>query len=80
MRRSESLFTRITGFGLVRPSARKDDLEDEDAHPGVRDKGMAKDSGGAMNAASLDHAPASSDQSSSDILDIPAFLRRQTNH
>jgi hypothetical protein len=31
MRRSESLFTRITGFGLVRPSTQQDDLVEEAA-------------------------------------------------
>ncbi len=73
-RRSESLFTRITGFGLVRPSSQHHEEEihgeihaheDEtasphlDVHPSDR--------------------PVLSEQPE-EMLEIPAFLRRQSNH
>jgi len=70
--RSQSLFQRITGFGMIRPSAVRSaeealqDVEEAAAEPRL----------------SVDPAdrPAISGESSQDILDIPAFLRRQTNH
>ena len=73
-RRSESLFTRITGFGLVRPSAQQEEeMEaapaDETALPGQPQLGI-----------SPSDSPALSSEQSPDLLDIPAFLRRQTNH
>lgn len=81
MRRSESLFTRITGFGLVRPSAQKHredeiideaDLADDIAsQPTLNEPHLSVDP--------TDRPPMSSDQPT-DLLDIPAFLRRQTNH
>ncbi|HEU0117731.1 MAG TPA: cell division protein FtsZ [Alphaproteobacteria bacterium] len=73
LRRSESLFTRITGFGLVRPSAQEDEMSD--------DAQMMTDENGQPRLG-IDPAdrPALSSEQSSDLLDIPAFLRRQTNH
>jgi len=70
-RRSQSLFQRITGFGMVRPSAARD------AEEALRDVEEA-----AQPRLSIDPAdrPALSSGESSDLLDIPAFLRRQTNH
>ncbi len=70
-RRSESLFTRITGFGLVRPSAQQDAPEAE----------MLQASLDQQPRLGIDPAdrPALSSEST-DLLDIPAFLRRQTNH
>jgi hypothetical protein len=74
-RRTESLFTRITGFGLVRPSQHREDEEQADS---------------AAHEASGSHAPhlgvnpadrpTLSSEQPADLLDIPAFLRRQTNH
>ena len=69
-RRSESLFTRITGFGMVRPS----EQEGEEG---------AEQSASASGAPPLGIDPADRPVTSSepnDLLDIPAFLRRQTNH
>jgi len=69
-RRSESLFTRITGFGMVRPS-------EQEAEEG------AEQSASTGNAPPLGIDPADRPLSSAepnDLLDIPAFLRRQTNH
>jgi len=65
-RRSESLFTRITGFGMVRPSE-QDELETSEA------------SGPNLGIDPADR-PALSSSEPNDLLDIPAFLRRQTNH
>ena len=74
MRRSESLFTRITGFGLVRPSAQ----QPEDP---VADLSSPEDEATQAKHLGIDPAdrPALSSESN-DLLDIPAFLRRQTNH
>ena len=70
-RRSESLFTRITGFGMVRPS------EQERGEEGPVSEAAAS------QAPKLGIDPADRPTLSSepnDLLDIPAFLRRQTNH
>jgi hypothetical protein len=72
-RRSESLFTRITGFGLVRPSAQQ---EDPLADHGLDEQAAAQPS---LNVNPSDRPHLSSEQPE-DMLDIPAFLRRQTNH
>ncbi len=74
MRRSESLFTRITGFGLVRPSAQQ---EEELAEAAPTEENAA-----AQPRLGIDPSdrPALSADSADDLLDIPAFLRRQTNH
>ncbi len=68
--RSQSLFQRITGFGMVRPSSAR---EAEEAEMEVIEAAQAR--------LSVDPAdrPAISGESQ-DMLDIPAFLRRQTNH
>ena len=69
--RSQSLFQRITGFGMVRPSAIRD------AEDALMDTMEA-----AQPRLSVDPSdrPALSSNEQSDLLDIPAFLRRQTNH
>ncbi len=73
-RRSESLFTRITGFGMVRPSTQKEAIEENDAihHP----------TASAQSSLDIraDDRPQLSADHDDDKLDIPAFLRRQTNH
>jgi cell division protein FtsZ len=75
--RSQSLFQRITGFGLVRPSAR-DEEEDEVARE------IDREVEAAMRQSDLgvdpSDRPVLSGSSDSDLLDIPAFLRRQSNH
>ena len=80
MRRSESLFTRITGFGLVRPSAQNEQEETES----VRLPDEVLSSQGHSVEPHLGISPADrpelSSEQPSDLLDIPAFLRRQTNH
>jgi cell division protein FtsZ len=78
MRRSESLFTRITGFGLVRPSSQQQ--QDEDA---VEEMQLADEAIAAQDAhleVDPSDRPAQSAEQSGDLLDIPAFLRRQNNH
>ncbi|MDD3030139.1 MAG: cell division protein FtsZ [Alphaproteobacteria bacterium] len=68
-RRSESLFTRITGFGLVRPSVQQREEEEISADP--------------MPSAHLDVHPSDRptlSEQPEDLLEIPAFLRRQSNH
>ncbi len=72
-RRSESLFTRITGFGFVRPSAQQEEEEDQLAH----EEAIAAQT--RLGIDPSDRPTLSSDQSP-DLLDIPTFLRRQTNH
>ncbi|MDD3287403.1 MAG: cell division protein FtsZ [Alphaproteobacteria bacterium] len=70
--RSQSLFQRITGFGLVRPSSAtrdENDLDDDrDALAEQPRLGVDPSDRPAISA------------EPSDLLDIPAFLRRQTNH
>ena len=68
--RAQSLFQRITGFGMVRPSAEQeldDDLDMEDTKPQA-DLGIDPSDRSALSGGD------------SDLLDIPAFLRRQSNH
>ncbi|MFA5040530.1 MAG: cell division protein FtsZ [Bdellovibrionales bacterium] len=73
-RRAESLFTRITGFGLVRPSSQH---HDEEAH----DTQMMEDPMATSHHVDVrpSDRPVLSEQPE-DLLEIPAFLRRQTNH
>ena len=73
-RRSESLFTRITGFGLVRPSAQH---HEEEALDCASHEADGKQPGLAIDPT---NRPALSAEPPTDLLDIPAFLRRQTNH
>ncbi len=77
MRRSESLFTRITGFGLVRPSTQQQ--HEEEAREAAT---AAHASEQAQQRLGIDPSdrPTLSSEHASDLLDIPAFLRRQTNH
>ncbi len=72
MRRSESLFTRITGFGLVRPSSQQEDIEEVQ----LPDESLAAT---PPLGISPEDRPALSSEAN-DRLEIPAFLRRQTNH
>jgi cell division protein FtsZ len=69
--RSQSLFQRITGFGLIRPSAAR---EAEEA--------LMETAEAAEGRLSVDPSdrPTLSTSNEPDLLDIPAFLRRQTNH
>jgi cell division protein FtsZ len=69
--RSQSLFQRITGFGMVRPSAVRD------AEEALRDVEEAA-SEPRLSVDPADRPAISGEQQ--DLLDIPAFLRRQTNH
>ncbi len=72
-RRAESLFTRITGFGMVRPSAQHHEDDTTEMHP--TDELVTEHTGqGGTNPSTL-----SIDQTE-EALDIPAFLRRQNNH
>jgi cell division protein FtsZ len=71
MRRSESLFTRITGFGLVRPSTQHEEVEEV---PPPEDVAAQQ----PLDIDPSDRPALSSDPN--DRLEIPAFLRRQTNH
>ncbi|MEQ1651301.1 MAG: cell division protein FtsZ, partial [Hyphomicrobium sp.] len=64
-KRAESLFTRITGFGLVRPS-----IEQDIPPQPVQTR---------LNVDPNDRIPTSQNEEE-DLLEIPAFLRRQTNH
>jgi cell division protein FtsZ len=75
-RRSESLFTRITGFGLVRPSTQQ---QDEQVNETLPDDQSAAQAQSRLSIDPSDRPNLSSDQTE-DMLDIPAFLRRQTNH
>ena len=68
-RRSESLFTRITGFGMVRPSEQEAEPEETEPAPSAQAK---------LGIDPADRPTLSSEPN--DLLDIPAFLRRQTNH
>jgi cell division protein FtsZ len=69
--RSQSLFQRITGFGMVRPSAARDAEEALKEVEEVCEPRLSVDPA---------DRPAISGESQTDLLDIPAFLRRQTNH
>jgi cell division protein FtsZ len=69
--RAQSLFQRITGFGLVRPSATQDMEDDLDLEEvGKRQSDLDIDPSDRQALSNGD----------SDLLDIPAFLRRQGNH
>jgi len=74
-RRTESLFTRITGFGLVRPSSQQH--EDEHLITQAHDEEMT-----ATPRLDIDpaHRQTLSSSQTEDLLEIPAFLRRQNNH
>ncbi|MBV8549453.1 MAG: cell division protein FtsZ [Alphaproteobacteria bacterium] len=74
-RRTESLFTRITGFGLVRPS----EQHGEEETTGQYTEQTAEAAQPKLGIDPSDRPALSSDQPT-DLLDIPAFLRRQTNH
>ena len=76
-RRTESLFTRITGFGLVRPSQHREDEEQLETVGGEAEASQRQQSHLGVNP---DDRPALSSEQPADLLDIPAFLRRQTNH
>jgi cell division protein FtsZ len=75
-RRAESLFTRITGFGLVRPSSQQQH-EEERQEAQLPDEQIA-----AQQHLGVDPTdrPALSSEQPEDLLEIPAFLRRQSNH
>ncbi len=73
-RRSESLFTRITGFGMVRPSEQQEIIADPEA---PEEMPVAAQARLGVDPA---YRPALSSSEPGDLLDIPAFLRRQTNH
>ncbi|MGB9152831.1 MAG: cell division protein FtsZ, partial [Alphaproteobacteria bacterium] len=73
-RRSESLFTRITGFGLVRPSTSIHEEEPQELQ--LPDEALAAQQ--HLNINQSDRPLSSSPQE--DLLEIPAFLRRQNNH
>jgi len=78
-RRAESLFTRITGFGLVRPSSQHH--EDEAAHEAheTHEAQMADEAAAPHVEVRPVDRPVMSEQPE-DLLEIPAFLRRQSNH
>lgn len=76
--RSQSLFQRITGFGLIRPSVQEDDFEDEDV--GVEIDREAEAAVDATMDVNPKDRPVLSSNNEADQLDIPAFLRRQGNH
>ena len=65
-KRADSLFTRITGFGLVRPS-----VEDAPPPAPMQQQRLNMEHGGSL--------PVKPDEEE-DLLEIPTFLRRQTNH
>jgi hypothetical protein len=74
-RRSESLFTRITGFGLVRPSNQHH--EEDEVVERLPDE---MEAGQQQLGVSPSDRPSLSAEQSDDLLEIPAFLRRQSNH
>jgi len=74
-RRAESLFTRITGFGLVRPSSQHHEEEASEAH--LPDEQLSAQQ--RLDIHPSDR-PALSSEQPEDLLEIPAFLRRQNNH
>jgi cell division protein FtsZ len=75
--RAQSLFRRITGFGMIRPSAaREEEDEEEDIATSAQPTQGRLDIDPSDRPALSTSAP----ETASDILDIPAFLRRQTNH
>jgi len=78
-RRTESLFTRITGFGLVRPSQYQEDAEHTGEDAAHHHDAHASDAP-HLDVNPTDRPTLSSEPQPTDLLDIPAFLRRQTNH
>ena len=73
-RRSESLFTRITGFGLIRPSTHMQEEEPQETQ--LPDEALSSQQHLSIDPSdrpALSSAP-------EDLLEIPAFLRRQNNH
>jgi len=73
-RRAESLFTRITGFGLVRPSSSAH--HEEESHD-------AQSGDDNLTEPHIDVRPSDRpvlSEQPEDLLEIPAFLRRQSNH
>ena len=72
-RRSESLFTRITGFGLVRPSAQH--LEEDNLETQMNEEAQT-----SQHDVRPTERPVLSKEQPEDLLEIPAFLRRQSNH
>ncbi len=77
--RSQSLFQRITGFGLVRPSSRRrEEMEDENELD--FDMTTTQQTPEELGVDPADRPVLSSPDKEVDNLEIPAFLRRQTNH
>lgn len=72
-RRSESLFTRITGFGLIRPSTSQHEEDLQETH-------TADDHITAQPHLNVNPSDRPTTSSQEDMLEIPAFLRRQNNH
>ncbi len=68
-KRADSLFTRITGFGLVRPSS-------EQEAPGQQPAPVQQ----RLNIEQAERPNAVKPDEEEDLLEIPTFLRRQTNH
>jgi len=67
--RAQSLFQRITGFGMIRPSRNVSDEIDEEVEENIQS---------SLGIDQTDRPVLSTGEA--DLLDIPAFLRRQTNH
>jgi len=67
--RAQSLFQRITGFGMIRPSRTIDEEIDQEVEEAVQS---------SLGIDPSDRPVLSSGDA--DLLDIPAFLRRQSNH
>lgn len=89
--RSQSLFQRITGFGLVRPSSQEaEDAEAERRQAAAKAPNMGATGGqtgqqqpqSSQQRLGVDPTdrPALSGEEPTDLLDIPAFLRRQSNN
>ena len=76
--RSQSLFQRITGFGLVRPSREGMDDGEDDTQQQQAAATATSSSQPKLGVDNVDRPTLSSEQA--DLLDIPAFLRRQSNH
>ncbi len=71
-RRSQSLFTRITGFGMVRQSS----MQEEDE---IMDEAEQQRAASAKLGVDPSDRPIISGETT-ESMEIPAFLRRQTNH
>jgi len=74
-RRAQSLFKRITGIGFVRPSVQ--DMEDEEIDDAIDDGEVMTVKSSGLDIESSDRPALSNGDS--DLLNIPAFLRRQSN-